>query len=129
MYINFYHSIVTCYFIWSSISIFYLLNVESLTYPSRKSWNSRRHFTFLKLCKCFEIPHPLSRVVLIPSRTKTNHHWLNQLKHSSHTKLCYLAHGRSEGKLSNPWGNKNKYWSHLPSSFHLINNREKKRKY
>ena len=44
----------------------------------------------------------------------------------AHTKLYHLAGGRSEGKLSNPWGSKRKSWTHLPSSFHLINTRNKK---
>ena len=34
----------------------------------------------------------------------------------------------SEGKLSNPWVNKRKFWTHLPCSFHLINTRNKKDK-
>ena len=44
----------------------------------------------------------------------------------AHNKLHYLVRGRSGGKLSNPWGNKRKSWTHLSSSFHLINTRSKK---
>ena len=44
----------------------------------------------------------------------------------THTKLCQLAGGRSEGKLSNSWGSKRKSWTHLPSTFDLINTRNKK---
>ena len=44
---------------------------------------------------------------------------LSTKEHSTRTKLCHLAHGRPEGKPSNPWGNKRKSWTHLPSSFPL----------
>ena len=39
-----------------------------------------RHFTSLKLCKCFQVPHPSPRVTATSSRTKANHHWLNHLQ-------------------------------------------------
>ena len=47
-------------------------------------------------------------------------------KHYTHTKLGQLAPGSSEGKLSHPWSNKRKSWTHLSSSFNLINTRNKK---
>ena len=62
-----------------------------------------------------QIPHPLPRVASTLNRTETNHHWLNHLQHYIYTKFCHLARGRSEGKLSNPWGSKRKSWTHLPS--------------
>ena len=87
-----------------------------------------KHFTFLKLCKCSQIPHPSPRVASTHNRTKTNHHQLNHLQtlHKHTLKLNHLAHDRSEGKLSNPWDNKRKSWTHLPSSFHLIKTRKTK---
>ena len=58
---------------------------------------------------------------------KTNHHWLNHLQTpNTNTRLRHLAGGRCEGKLSNSWGSKRKSWTHLSSSFHLINTRNKK---
>ena len=39
-----------------------------------------RHFTSLKQCKCYQIPHPPLRVVSAPNKTKTNYHWLNHLQ-------------------------------------------------
>ena len=87
-----------------------------------------RHFTSLKLCNCSQIPPPSLRVA--PTRSKTNHRWLNHLQtlhtHThTHTKLRHLARGRSEWRLSNRWVNKRKSGTHLPFSFHLINARNK----
>ena len=81
-----------------------------------------RNFTFLKLCKCYQIPPTPLRTASTPNKTKINHNWLNHLQ----TRLRHLARGRSEWKLSNPWGDKRKCWTHLPFSFHLINTRNKK---
>ena len=66
------------------------------------------------------------RVASTPNRTKTNHHWLNPLQTLHTYNLRHLACGRSEGKLSNPCGNKRKSWTHFPSSFNQINTKNKK---
>ena len=39
-----------------------------------------RHFTYLKLYKCFQILHPSPRVTSTLNRTKINYHWLNHLQ-------------------------------------------------
>ena len=49
-----------------------------------------------------------STLRVVSTLSETNHHLFNHHKHSTHIKLCHLAHGRSEGKLSNSWGNKRK---------------------
>ena len=74
------------------------------------------HFTSLKLCKCSQIPHPSPRIASTPNRTKTTTFGLTTYKYFTCTKLRRLTHGRPEGKLSNPWGNKTKLWTHFPSS-------------
>ena len=40
----------------------------------------RHHFTSLKLYKCFQIPHPSTRVVSTPNTRRTSHHWFNHLQ-------------------------------------------------
>ena len=46
-------------------------------------------------------------------------------KHYTHTKLGQLARGSSESSHTT-WSNKRKSWTHLSSSFNLINTRNKK---
>ena len=76
-----------------------------------------RHFTSLKLCKCFQVPHPSPRVTATSSRTKTNHHWLNHLQ-TLHTYWITSLRSRKdcEGRALNSWGNTRKSWSHLSPS-------------
>ena len=47
----------------------------------------------------------------------TNYHTLIIYKYSARTKLRHVACDKADEKLSNPWGNKKKSWTHLPSSF------------
>ena len=101
-------------------------NGESLIYPSIKSWNNPG--VFLKLCKCSQTQHPSPRVASTPTEQSLTTIRLIIYKHSTHTKLRHLARGRSEEKLSNPWVDKRKSWTHLPSSLFLINTRNKKNK-
>ena len=46
------------------------------------------------------------RVASIPNKQKPAIIDLIIYNHSARTKLCHLARGRSEFKLSNPWGDK-----------------------
>ena len=39
-----------------------------------------KYFTFLKLCKCSWMLHPLPTVASTPIGTKTNHHWFYHLQ-------------------------------------------------
>ena len=59
-----------------------------------------RHFTYLKLYKCSQIPHPSPRVASVPNRTKTNRYWLNHLY--THTESRHPAHERSERNSQTP---------------------------
>ena len=72
---------------------------------------SRLHFTSLKLYKRSQIPHSSPRVVSTSSRT------VEQKPTTTSLSIYKYSHDRSEEKLSNPWGNKKKSWTHLPSSF------------
>ena len=57
-------------------------NGESLKVLYTHPWSlaiTLETFTSLKLCKCYQIPHPSLRVASNPNKTKTNYHWLNHL--------------------------------------------------
>ena len=99
-------------------------NVKSLTYISIKSCNYPRDISLPWNCaSVFNSRVASTRIEQKPTTTG-----LFIYKHSTHTKLRHLGRGRSEEKLSNSWGNKRKSWNHLPSSFHLINTKNKKGK-
>ena len=86
-----------------------------------------RYFTSLKLCNCYQIPPPSLRVPSTPNKKKKPTTIdLVIYKHSTHTKLHHFVRSRSAWKLSNPWGDKRKSWTHLPFSVHLLIIRNKK---
>ena len=90
-----------------------------LIYTKHKTerWNLglilRPHFTSPKLCKRFQTPHPSTRVASSPITQKPTTIGLTICKYSTCTKLRHLHRDRSEGKLSNHWGNKRKSCTHL----------------
>ena len=67
-------------------------------------------------------PKPTTIRLIIYKHTHTHTHTHTHIL----TKLHHLTHGRSQGKLSNPWGSKRKSRTHLPSSFFLIKTRKTK---
>ena len=83
-----------------------------------------RHFTSLKLCKCYQIPHPSVRVTSTPMKQKPTTtidlsstitpHTLNYT-----TSLAVgLTRSSQTPRATNPW-------THLPFLFHLNNTRNK----
>ena len=88
-------TVITCR-LWTDLTVllkFYISIEKVLEQPGK-------YLTFLKLCKCYWILHPLPRVASSPNRTKTNYHCLYHLR--EHAKLYHPVLGRSEEKLSTP---------------------------
>ena len=98
-------------------------------YPSIKSWNNAGNISLPGRCvlkvPVFSNSTHITQSNINPQQNKTNHHQLNHPQ-TLYTHLRHVDPGRSEGKLSNPWGSKRKSWTHLPSLFHLIKTRKKK---
>ena len=84
-----------------------------------KSWTDpTSSFHFSETMQVFSNPiTPSSIKTQNPKEQKPTTIGLTIYKYWLRTKLRHLARGRSEGKLSNPWGSKRKYLTHLPSSF------------
>ena len=76
----------------------------------KKPW---RHVTSLKLCKSSQTLHQSPRV----ASTKPTPIDLITNEHSKRITLCDLAHGKTEGKLPNPWGHTRKSRTLLFPSF------------
>ena len=97
-------------------------------YQSIEYWNNPKKISFPWNCANvlkFHTHYPEQHQP--PIEQKPNAVGLFIYKQSTriHTKLRHLARGRSEGKLSNLWCNKRKFWTHIPFSFHLIYTRIK----
>ena len=100
-----------------------------------------RYFTFLKLCKCSWMLHPLPTVASTPIGTKTKHHWFLSSSSTPHTLIGTTPIQEGQRKSfpaprftqENPqlsphhlipnqhqkW-KKTKSWIHPPSSFPLV---------
>ena len=91
--------------------LMFLIYTKHKTKIRNLGLTSRLHFTSLKLYKRSQIPHSSPRVVSTSSRT------VEQKPTTTSLSIYKYSHDRSEEKLSNPWGNKKKSWTHLPSSF------------
>ena len=72
------------------ITILMFLILMFLIYTFSLGITGWKHFTCLKLWKCSQISHTSPRLESIPNRTKTNHHWLNDLQ-PTHTTLNYAT--------------------------------------
>ena len=61
-----------------------------------------KYFTFLKLCKCSWILHPLPREASTPIRTKTNHNWLYHLQTLHTRSIITLRFRKVRGEAFHP---------------------------
>ena len=101
-------------------------SLYGFTHPSIKTWNNPGDISLTWNCiSVIKSQPPHSEWHQLPIKRKPTTIDLIIYKHSTH-KSRHLKRGRSEWKLSNPCGDKRKSWTHLPSSFCLINTRNKK---
>ena len=95
--------------IWDSP---WLLILLIYTKHKAKRWNFASSFHF---SETMQILHSTCRVALTHNRKKPAAIGLTIYKYPTRTKWGHLTRNRSEEKLSKPWGNKRKSWTHLPS--------------
>ena len=95
-----------------------LINTIHKTKRKNLRLTPRPHFISLEL-QVFSNSTPITQgSINVPIQHKSTTIDLTIYKYCTRTKLRHFNRGRSKGKLSNPWGNKRKSWTHLSSSFH-----------
>ena len=111
---------------WKKMRFQLPLNTTFCRTPQPFTHQQLIHFS--ETVQVFSNNTPITQSSINPQQNKNQPPLAYSSRNTPHTKLCHLACGRSEGELSNPGGNKRKSWTHVPSSFHMINTRYKKDK-
>ena len=86
-----------------------------------------RYFTFLKLCKCSWMLHPLPTVASTPIGTKTNHHWFLSSSSTPHTLIGTTPIQEGQRKSFPALDLHKKILNSIPTTSFLINTRSEKR--